>query len=198
MFLRFKILFYVFRNIIYFKFHKRISFGNRLRVRGSIITDIGNNAEFIIGDNFELTSGLMINPLGRNIKSYIRINSNSRILIGDNVGMSCVTLWAKKSISIGNNVKIGADVLIMDSDMHSLDFHLRRDSKLDASNAKSAPVFIGDDVFVGTRSIIMKGVKIGARSIVAAGSVVTKSIPVDQIWGGNPAVFLKCIDKNEF
>lgn len=53
---------------------------------------------------------------------------------------------------------------------------------------------ICDDVFIGCRSIILKGVTIGARSIIAAGSVVTKDVPADEIWGGNPAQFIKKIN----
>ena len=52
---------------------------------------------------------------------------------------------------------------------------------------------LGDDVFIGVNSIVTKGVTIGDRSIIAAGSIVVKSIPNDEIWGGNPAKFLKKI-----
>ena len=50
---------------------------------------------------------------------------------------------------------------------------------------------IEDDVFVGTSCLILKGVTIGARSVIAAGSVVTHNVPPDEIWGGNPAKFIK-------
>ena len=53
------------------------------------------------------------------------------------------------------------------------------------------PVVIEDDVLIGTNCIILKGVTIGARSIIAAGSIVTKSIPADCIAGGNPAKVIK-------
>ena len=59
------------------------------------------------------------------------------------------------------------------------------------SHAK--PVVIEDDVFVGTHCIICKGVRIGNRSIVAAGSVVVKDIPNGEVWGGNPAKFIRKI-----
>ena len=54
------------------------------------------NSEMYIGKNFSLTSSLMLNPLGRNLKSMFRIETGARIIIGDNVGMSCGTIWAKK------------------------------------------------------------------------------------------------------
>ena len=49
-------------------------------------------------------------------------------------------------------------------------------------------------MFIGTNAIILKGVSIGERSIVASGSIVTKSIPVDQVWGGNPAKFIRNLE----
>jgi len=149
------------------------------------------NAEMYIGEHFSLTSSLMLNPLGRNLKSMFRIDKGAKITIGNNVGMSCVTLWAKKRITIGDNVKLGSGVMLMDSDMHSIDYMQRRKSNTDAINAKSKEIVIDNDAFIGTNSIITKGVKIGKRAIVAAGSVVVNSIPDDEIWGGNPAKFIK-------
>ncbi|WP_262710533.1 acyltransferase [Dinghuibacter silviterrae] len=55
----------------------------------------------------------------------------------------------------------------------------------------SAPVKIGDNVFIGMDSIILKGVTIGSNVVVAAGSVVARDIPDNQIWGGNPAKFIR-------
>jgi acetyltransferase-like isoleucine patch superfamily enzyme len=168
--------------------------GSKFRCTGNIGLEIRANSKLKIGNNFALTSGNMVNPLGRNIKSAIRIDNGAFITIGNNVGMSCVVLWAKNQITIGNNVKIGADVMIMDSDMHSLNYIERRDFRTDALNAKTLPISIGDDVFIGTRSIISKGCSIGDRSIIAAGSIVAKSVPNDEIWGGNPAKFIKKIN----
>ncbi|WP_289040656.1 acyltransferase [uncultured Zobellia sp.] len=182
---------YFLYNLIKFHLNRKIKFGTKLRCYGSVDISIKEKAFLEIGDNFTLVSGRMINPLGRNIKSAFRIDNGADITIGNNVGLSCVVLWAKKKITIGDNVKLGADVMIFDSDMHSLDYRLRRDYRTDAVNGKILPITIGNDVFIGARSIIMKGVNIGERSIVAAGSVVTKSIPVDEIWGGNPAKFIK-------
>lgn len=64
-------------------------------------------------------------------------------------------------------------------------------SKDDQKCKNNAPVVIEDNVFIGARSIILKGVTIGENSIVGAGSVVTRSIPSNQIWGGNPAKFIR-------
>lgn len=183
--------FYIIYYIIYLNFFRNVSFGAGLRIRGPILFKVHKSSFVKIGYNFSLVSGGMINPIGRNVLSSLRVDEGAELIIGNNTGLSCVTIWSKRKIQIGNNVKVGADVVIMDSDMHSLDFFSRRDPSLDAFNSKAIEILIGDDVFVGTRSIISKGVVIGDRSIVAAGSVVTKSIPCDEIWGGNPARFIK-------
>lgn len=189
-----RLKYFIIKNILLFKWNNSVNFGSSLRIRGPFKFDIRNGASLQIGDNLSLTSSLMINPLGRNLKSMFQIDENAKIVIGDNVGMSCVSLWAKKNITIGNNVKLGAGVIIMDSDMHSLDHINRRNFITDEINAKSKEIIIGDDVFIGVSSIITKGIVIGDRSIVAAGSVVVKSIPKDEIWGGNPAKFLRKIN----
>ncbi|ASU35138.1 hypothetical protein MuYL_3253 [Mucilaginibacter xinganensis] len=168
-----------------------VSFGKALRVSGSMKLSVGKNSAITIGDNFQLISGRMYNSIGRNIKSCLRADDQSKIVIGKGVGMSNVCVWAKVSIEIGDYVKIGADTIIVDSDMHSLNYLERRNQQTDAVNAKKRPVKIGNDVFIGTRSIINKGVTIGDRAIIAAGSVVTANVPADEIWGGNPAVFIR-------
>ena len=78
----------------------------------------------------------------------------------------------------------------MDSNFNSSDWHVRR-SESDIKDAKSSPVTICDDVFIGAGSIICKGVTIGERSMIAAGSVVVSDIPADCIAGGNPCKVIK-------
>lgn len=152
-----------------------------------------------IGDDFTFLSGDSLNPICRNIRGAIYVPfKQSSIIIGNRVGMSSVCLHAMRQIIIGNDVKIGADVLIIDNDSHPIDFTLRRDdneyekgSEQYLDSVHALPVTIDDDVWIGARSIILKGVHIGARSIIAAGSVVTRNIPPDSIAGGNPAKVLR-------
>lgn len=106
--------------------------------------------------------------------------------------MSSTRLWIHESARIGNNVKIGGCVLITDTDAHPMDYVARRSSN---DGTKSAPVVIEDDVWVGAHCIILKGVTIGARSIIGAGSVVTKNIPADCVAAGNPCKVIKSLNK---
>ena len=76
------------------------------------------------------------------------------------------------------------------SDFHSLDPIIRAGGE-DQANKKRAPVVLCDNLFIGAHSTILKGVTVGENSIVGAGSVVTKNIPANQIWGGNPAKFIR-------
>ena len=56
---------------------------------------------------------------------------------------------------------------------------------------KESPVEIANDVFIGARSMILKGVHIGNGAVIGAGSVVTKNIPEYEIWAGNPAILVR-------
>lgn len=128
-----------------------------------------------------------------NSKCKLIVLAKATLTIGDNSGMNGAMIYCSQKVVIGNHVKIGGGTRISDSNHHSLDYKIRRTSE-DSKHAKSAPIIIGNDVFIGANCYIGKGVTIGDRSIVAAGSVVVKSIPADEIWGGNPAKFVKKIN----
>ena len=161
-------------------------------------------AQIVIGDNFVFTSGEAYNPLARNIRGGIYLEENAVLKIGNNTGISSSSIRVKNKIVIGNYVKIGADCILMDTDAHNLDYKVRRENLtndkgrlIDAITAKAAPIIIEDDVLIGTRCIILKGVSIGARSIIGSGSVVTKSIPSDCIAAGNPCRVIRFINQND-
>lgn len=56
---------------------------------------------------------------------------------------------------------------------------------------KSKPILIKEGAFIGAHSIVLKGVTIGKYSVIGAGSVITKDIPDNEVWAGNPARFIK-------
>lgn len=177
-------------NILRFHFHK-IHFGTHLRALGNIGLEVKGSAT--IGNDFRCIGGLMANPMGVNIGSYIRVGKDAILTIGDNVGMSSTVVWCDKSITMGNNIRIGARTVITDTDAHSLDYVQRRTWDTDEVNAKKAPIVIDDDVFIGTSCIICKGVHIGKGSVIGAGSVVTKDIPEGVIAVGNPCKVIRSL-----
>lgn len=120
----------------------------------------------------------------------LSVYKNAELIFKGKAGLSNAVIVATNKIVIGNNVMIGGGVTIIDSDFHSMDCNDWFTDN-DALNAKSLPVIIEDNVFVGMNSIILKGVHIGERAVIAAGSVVTKNVPSGEVWGGNPARFIK-------
>lgn len=106
---------------------------------------------------------------------------SGRIDIGDYVLISPGTrISASDSITIGNAVMMAHGVYITDSDWHGLYNRLERDPR-------SRPVVIGDNVWLGDRSTVLKGVRIGDNSVVGAGAVVTRDVPPNVVVAGNPA-----------
>lgn len=148
------------------------------------------NGSLIIGEGFNCNNTIKSNSIGLIQPCVFNImTTGSQIVIGDNVGISGSTICARKKIVIGNNVLIGSGCLITDSDAHPIDWKNRREG--DSNNIKCAPVIIGNDVFIGARNIFLKGVEIGDRAVVGAGSVVTRNVPANSIVAGNPAVVVK-------
>ena len=168
-----------------------IKFGRHCIVHGQLFCKIGRDSTVEIGDNFCFLCGRAINPLSRNSGGVICANEHAKIKIGNNVGISSSVLWAHESITIGNHVNIGANVIIMDSDAHSLNYIDRRNINLDLQAKKNKPIMIDDDVLIGANSIILKGVHVGKQSVIGAGSVVTSDIPANCVAAGNPAKVIK-------
>lgn len=168
-----------------------VEHGTHCVIHGKLYINLFSTAKVKIGDNLYFSSGWGINALCANKRGVIYATENANITIGNNVGMSSVVLWAHESITIGDHVKIGGNSILIDTDSHNKDYLVRRGQYTDWGVSK--PIVIEDDVFIGVNCIILKGVTIGARSIIAAGSVVTKSIPADCVAGGNPAKVIKSL-----
>ncbi|MCU0473444.1 MAG: acyltransferase [Bacteroidales bacterium] len=105
------------------------------------------------------------------------------IEIGDNCGFSGTVIGAFKYIKIGKNVRSGANVLITDSDWHPED----------SRSGSPRPVIIGENVWLGGNSVVLKGVNIGENAVIGANSVVTKNIPANVIAAGNPCKVIRII-----
>jgi acetyltransferase-like isoleucine patch superfamily enzyme len=137
-----------------------------------------------------LTSRWKSNSLGSPHPTTLQtLRSGAQLSIGDDSGLSSVTISCFTRIAIGDRVLVGSGVLITDNDHHDI-----RASPPTARRHAGAPdsqetdrVEIGDDAFIGARSIILKGVTIGQGAVVGAGSVVTSDVPPAAIAAGNPA-----------
>ena len=148
----------------------------------------------IIGYNFKINNRESSNPIGRFHSCSIFVGKSGFLNIGNSVGISSTAIVCHERIEIGNNVNCGGNVAIYDTDFHSLNLKDRINPETDFKGAKSRPIKIGDNVFIGAHSTILKGVWIGENSIIGACSVVTKNIPANEIWAGNPARFIRVVN----
>lgn len=147
-----------------------------------------------IGRDFKCNSDPRKNTIGLVQPVVLKTNRKDALLsIGNGVGISGSTLSATRCVEIGDRVLIGSGCIIADSDAHPIEAKDRHD----ASKIASAPIRIGDDCFIGARSIITKGVTIGARSVIGAGSVVSRDVPSDCIAAGNPAKVIKALKSEQ-
>lgn len=190
-------------NNFFFKINHLISY-IKFKGNGVNLSDFNTNGipyilvskygSFKIDKFFKMNNGLMGNPIGRPQPCTFVVDNYAYLEIGKNVGMSSTAIVCHSKIIIGDNVKIGGGTCIYDTDFHALDSLKRLNKKEDKLNKIDKPIFISDNVFIGAHSTILKGVTIGSNSIVGACSVVTKNIPPNEIWAGNPVRFIK---KNE-
>jgi len=159
-------------------------------VRGKPLIKICRKGQVSFGDNVTLQSQRAALMAGGTGPVTMQCFENGKISFGNFSGCSFATLSSRSSITIGHYVFIGANTKIYDHDFHPVSSELRRSGK-ERDYIVAKPVVIEDDVFIGAESIILKGVTLGKGAVVAAGSVVTKDIPAGEIWGGNPAKFIK-------
>jgi acetyltransferase-like isoleucine patch superfamily enzyme len=153
-------------------------------------------SEIVIGKRVRIVSKSFATALGVNHGTVLRtLRSEARIQIGDGVGISGGSICAAKSVVIGEDTRLGANVTIADTDFHSLSPHLRAGHADPSIGVK--PVDIGKCVLIGTNAIILKGVTIGDNSVIGAGSVVTSSIPSNTIAAGNPCKVIRSLTVQE-
>ena len=169
-----------------------VRWGRGWRFYGVPILQKHRYSTITVGDGVELRSiphSNTLSPFHPVIVSTRR--PGAQIMIGRGFAMTGGTLCAEESITIGDNVWVGANTTITDSDFHPLILEDRLARPLDGA---TAPVVIEDGVFIGMQSLILKGVRIGARSVIGASSVVTRDIPPGVIAAGNPARVIRPVE----
>lgn len=168
-------------------YNKKITKGSNVIIRGKI--NVYGEGEVVINDNVIINSHIRYNPIGGQSSTSFFVTKGAKITIGRGSGISNSAFCAMNRIELGKDVYIGGDCRIYDTDFHSI----KKNERVNSSNCnvKTKPVFIDDGVWLGASCIVLKGVTIGKNSVVGAGSVVTKDIPPNQIWAGNPAHYIK-------
>lgn len=136
-----------------------------------------------------------------NVSVSIFLNIRGSIIVGNYVYMNSVSMRIDHHLRIGSHCMFGPNVKLWDTKNHPLDpaerhkqcEHIAHVGLIDSYVAGGGDIIIGDDVWIGMDSIILGGVTIGNGSVVAAGSVVTKSVPEKVLVGGVPARMIKTI-----
>jgi acetyltransferase-like isoleucine patch superfamily enzyme len=154
------------------------------RFRGRPVVNRHRTSRIVIGKRFLAISDPRFNTLGV-IQPVVlsAVGRDSTLTLGDDVGLSGCSLCAASSIRIGNRVLVGTGAIISDSDSHAVN----PSKRAIPGNVARAPITIGDDVFIGARAVVLKGVTIGAGAVIGTASVVTKDVPDYAIAVGNPA-----------
>ncbi len=168
---------------------KQVQVGTDLRIAGRLFVH-GHKGNIVIGDYVTINSSENVNPTSGVNHTHLRAEGKGKIEIGNHVGISHVTITAFFSVKIEDNVLIGSGVKIWDTDFHPIEY----DGRMKSESVKVAPVLIKEGAFIGACSIILKGVTVGKHSVVGAGSVVTKDIPDNEVWAGNPAKFIRKVE----
>ncbi len=150
-----------------------------------IIEIIDNYVKRLIG--FSQISRIKHKGLNCHIERNCIINT-ANVIFGDNIfiGPGCLLLSTKAKIIIGNNVMFGPNVSIITGNHRINVKGVPMISVTEKQTDDDEDVVIEDDVWIGAGAIVLKGVRIGTGSIVAAGSVVTKDIPAYHIYMGVP------------
>lgn len=163
-----------------------IKLGAGISFHGVPIISTHPNSTIIIGDRVGLCSDSKHTALGVSRPVILRtLRAGATLSIGNDSGLSGTCICASISVQIGERCLIGADVIVTDTDFHPIDPCNRRYRS--ESEARSKPIVIENDVFIGARVIILPGVRIGIGSVIGAGSVVSRDIPPYSVAVGNPA-----------
>lgn len=171
-----------------------VTIGKNVRFYGMPIVSLAPNSKIELRDRSVLCSDSRFTALGVSHPVVLRtLRAGAEIVIGEDSGISGGTVCAAVSVRIGRECMFGADVMVVDTDFHAVKAEGRRRNQNEEDIA-AKPIVLQDNVFLGSRSTVLKGVSIGANSIVGAGSVVVKDVSRDSIFGGNPSRIIASLE----
>lgn len=162
------------------------SVGSGLKVYGKPIVSVAAESSLRLGDRVVLTSDSRFTALGVSRPVILRtLARGAELHIGDDVGISGGVICAAGLVHVGNGVLLGSEVMVFDTPFHPLAPAGRRYAPM-PEWIRDDGVVIEDGAFVGARSTVLPGVRIGAGSVIGAGSTVTGDIPAGVLAAGNP------------
>lgn len=170
-----------------------VKYGKQLKLKGIPVIFNKKGANITIGDNCLIKSSFLSNLVGLYSRTIIvtRVEGAS-ISIGNNVGISGATIYARKQITIGDNTNIGGNTKILDNDFHPIDPQARIVD--DKEKIGTAPIVIGKNCFIGCNALILKGTQLGDNCVVGAGAVVSGEFEDNCVIAGNPAKVIRIIE----
>lgn len=158
-----------------------IHYGENCKFRGNVLFFKAPMSRITIGHNCTFNSSSRFNFRGINHPCILQTSKNGNIEIGDRCGFSGVSIVSSISVKLGNDVMCGANVIIGD----------RNDHEDKYPQWQPQPIYIGNNVWIGMNSVVMRGVTIGNNVLIGANSIVTKDIPNNAIAVGNPCKVIK-------
>jgi acetyltransferase-like isoleucine patch superfamily enzyme len=165
-----------------------VDIGDRCRFYGPLNLRKAAGSRIIIGRGCLFRSSQWSNRVGLDRPCMLStLYEGARITIGDDSGLSGTVIAAATAVDLGRAVLCGGNVTIMDTDWHGVATEHRR------RHGASRPVTIEDNVWLGLGVVVLKGVTIGRDTVVAARSVVSRSLPPGVIAAGNPAVPVRSV-----
>lgn len=168
----------------------KVKYGKNLHLKGIPVIFNKKDANLKIGDNCIIKSSFLSNLVGLYSRTIIVTRvEGATIEIGNNVGISGATIYARKGIYIGDNTNIGGNVKILDNDFHPIEVEARLAD--DKEKIGTASITIGKNCFIGCNALILKGTELGDNCVVGAGAVVCGKFEANSVIAGNPAKVIR-------
>jgi len=169
-------------------FLKKVKIGSKSNFYGKAYFNRHPESSIEIGNCCTFDSSKFRNLIGVNKCCIITtLSKEAKLKIGNTSKFSGVKIACANSVTIGDNCLFGANINVFDTDWHAIDPTKRSDP----NSIETRPVKIGNNVFIGLNTIILKGSTIGDNSVIGSGSVVSGNIPANVIAAGNPCKIIR-------